>query len=676
MFEYPFNHIKVILFVKRHFLYFLLFILLTNPSLATVRYVKVNAAGSNNGSSWSNAYTDLQSALAVAVSGDSVWVAAGTYKTTTAVPYWEGATFAIPPGVALFGGFAGTETSLPQRNISANTTVLSGNIGNTASAGSWHVVTMNNATPQTRLDGFVVSDGYADGTTTDLQQGAGLYISGAGSAVVANCTFTNNYSADHGAALAKVWTGRVSIGHCNFINNNSQHNGGAIYTSDTTFVQACTFTGNHASNAGAAAYFPGTGLVTIDRCVFSGNTAQIGVVFCDDYNTSITSNTLMAGNVTSYCVFCVQQAIPNSHVHKIINSTIADNKTYFNTQEAVKLNPAAEIRNSILWGNNGSAQVPSGLSGCSYNVIQGGVTQPDNFSTDPQFLSAAGSAAAPFNAATYNYSLNASSVAVDKGDNSFIPSYADSDVVGSQRVYGRIVDIGAYEVPYCNIPVQITAGGPLSFCPGGNVTLTANTGTYSYAWSNGAGTPSVTVAASGNYIVSVSDNSCRGYDTATVMVWPAPVPTIVQNGGTLSTSTSYASYQWKNGNVAIPGAVNPTFTPTANGSYAVAVTDNNGCLGLSLPYPVTTVSVEATNSTGNIRIYPIPAADYVLLDTRNEVPAKIELLDRLGRNSDSKCVHMSAGAYRIDLSDHPSGVYFLRLTMADGTVTARLTIQR
>ena len=99
-------------------------------------FVDINATeGENDGSSWRNAYTDLQSALAVAGASDQIWVAAGTYLPTTGNNLPEDVedprevSFAINNGVKVYGGFAGGETSLEQRDINANQTILSGNIG-------------------------------------------------------------------------------------------------------------------------------------------------------------------------------------------------------------------------------------------------------------------------------------------------------------------------------------------------------------------------------------------------------------------------------------------------------------------------------------------------------------------------------------------------------------------
>jgi hypothetical protein len=101
-------------------------VLCSNPGAgnAAVIYVKADAGGGNDGSSWLDAYTDLQVALAVAAAGDSIWVAAGTYKPTAGTS--RTATFLMKNGVALIGGFAGVETSVSVRSEPrARTTTLS-----------------------------------------------------------------------------------------------------------------------------------------------------------------------------------------------------------------------------------------------------------------------------------------------------------------------------------------------------------------------------------------------------------------------------------------------------------------------------------------------------------------------------------------------------------------------
>jgi hypothetical protein len=103
-------------------------------------YVNANATGLNDGSSWANAYTNLQNAIANTQAGNEIWVAAATYKPTTGSD--RNATFNLKNNVSIYGGFIGNETSRDQRNWERNLTTLSGDVGVSGSNldNSYHVV--------------------------------------------------------------------------------------------------------------------------------------------------------------------------------------------------------------------------------------------------------------------------------------------------------------------------------------------------------------------------------------------------------------------------------------------------------------------------------------------------------------------------------------------------------
>ncbi|MBL7944381.1 MAG: hypothetical protein JNM00_16595, partial [Flavobacteriales bacterium] len=135
-----------------------LFFVFLNAGAAVI-YVDTDATGSNNGSSWNNAYTDLQSALAVAGSNDEIWVAAGVYKPTSGVD--RDIAFEIPSGVELYGGFVGTETTRSQRNWGVNASILSGAIGSgDATDNSRRIVLVENALQTVIVDGFHIRKAY------------------------------------------------------------------------------------------------------------------------------------------------------------------------------------------------------------------------------------------------------------------------------------------------------------------------------------------------------------------------------------------------------------------------------------------------------------------------------------------------------------------------------------
>jgi hypothetical protein len=125
-------------------------------------YVHDSATGANNGSSWTNAYTDLQSALGAASAGDEIWVASGIYKPTATTS--RSATFQLSNGVAIYGGFDGTETMLSDRDWTMNICILSGDIGSIGvdTDNSYHVVTGSYTNSTAILDGFRVVDGRAN----------------------------------------------------------------------------------------------------------------------------------------------------------------------------------------------------------------------------------------------------------------------------------------------------------------------------------------------------------------------------------------------------------------------------------------------------------------------------------------------------------------------------------
>ncbi len=79
-----------------------------------------NAPGSNNGTSWENAYTEIYTAIENSENGEELWVAQGKYKVSL-----NGEGFIIlGRNLKIYGGFTGTETSLAQRNSNPLNTII------------------------------------------------------------------------------------------------------------------------------------------------------------------------------------------------------------------------------------------------------------------------------------------------------------------------------------------------------------------------------------------------------------------------------------------------------------------------------------------------------------------------------------------------------------------------
>ncbi|MEL6968528.1 MAG: hypothetical protein AAFZ63_25025 [Bacteroidota bacterium] len=250
----------------------------------------VHPEGTGEGTSWEKAFANLQDALAVAQEGDQIWVAAGSYLPTTEDD--RTATFAIPSGVAVYGGFEGTEKKFEDRDAKANLTILSGDIGDAAvmEDNSYTVVYFNHVDASTILDGFVITGGYADGMVegADLSTcGAGIFNNGdagVSSPTIANCLFLENFSREGAAIYNYANEGETSpvISDCKFVYNRSDFNGGAVFN-DGNFgtcnptIKNCSFEGNE-SMYGAGVLnrgLYGECQPIITDCVFAENFSMV-----------------------------------------------------------------------------------------------------------------------------------------------------------------------------------------------------------------------------------------------------------------------------------------------------------------------------------------------------------------------------------------------------------------
>jgi len=146
-----------------------------------------------------------------------------------------------------------------------------------------------------------------------------------------------------------------------------------------------------------------------------------------------------------------------------------------------------------------------------------------------------------------------------------------TDVNGCQNTDQVLVTVNALPTP------SIT--GSTTFCTGGSTTLDAGSYT-SYLWSNSALTQTINVTTAGTYAITVTNaNGCTGTDTVNVTENSVLSPTITGSltfctgGSTTLDAGSYTSYLWSN------SALTQTINVTTAGTYAVTVTDANGCIG-------------------------------------------------------------------------------------------------
>jgi hypothetical protein len=270
------------------------------PADGATIYVNQYAAVSGSGASWADATTNLQEALAMAVSNDQIWVAQGTYYPGT--NYND--KFQLKPDVGLYGGFAGNEASLDRQKWQKFVTTLSGEIGlATNSDNSRHVVWAVNATNAV-IDGFVVTRGHSgSGHISGLasEPGSGLYVQNT-PVTVRQCSFTAN-AAKEGGAIALLNAGATLIRSCRFGANRGDGGGGAIHSRNAApVVENCVFYDNIAvAGPGGAVSVTSNMTARIRHCSFIGNTASSygGALYVNNRGTAIVKNSIFwNGNAT------------------------------------------------------------------------------------------------------------------------------------------------------------------------------------------------------------------------------------------------------------------------------------------------------------------------------------------------------------------------------------------
>jgi predicted outer membrane repeat protein len=474
-------------------------------------FVRQAASGMNNGIDWENAYTELRAALATYVGSGGVpsetWVAEGIYA-----PEKPGgsrhSTFQLYNGLALYGGFDGTEQHREDRAPGVHHTRLTGDLnGDDEFQGFqdnvYHVVSAVEVDGTAKIDGFVIQGGRAENGEFDDTYGGGMRIVAA-SPVVRACRFEGNVSERSGAGVHCDEQSRPTIldslfrrnigsavsnaggapyisacvfienegqgagfrtvntnysedpvlSGCLFLNNSADLGGGIAASASSPYVYNCSFLGNEASGGGGAS-LSSSSRATFVNCLFSGNSASSG---------GAISHAQAGTTVVIACTFSGNTA----------------------TRYGGGISEAEDIvvTNSILWGNRvgeehgETAQLhyrayPPAVDYCDIEGWTGGLGGVGNLGADPLFVDADGSDDIP-GTPDDDLRLLPGSPCFDAGDSEALPAdRADldgdgntvepipHDLGGNPRAVNTLaapdfgrgtppVDIGAYEDTDCN----------------------------------------------------------------------------------------------------------------------------------------------------------------------------------------------------------------------------------
>lgn len=297
----------------------------------SILYVDSSITGLQDGTSWATAFSDLQAAIDESATGDTIFVAQGTYYPTeiagsSSDPRDKAFVFTVQ--TRIFGGFDGTEASLSERSTDSvslhvtNRTTLSGDLGvlNDTSDNAYHVVLSLNGQFSSVIDGFEITDGNASGSGTNsiglhsIYRNAGGGINSWGSnATFSNCVVQQNYAKRCGAGMNNTTAGPV-VTNCSFIENTvtgtfsqNQNGGGAGMRNDgsNVTISNCYFIGNetYTNQGGGAIRNENSTISWLTDVIIKGNHAEDGDGGGGIYNASnsapILNNVSFINNTTT-----------------------------------------------------------------------------------------------------------------------------------------------------------------------------------------------------------------------------------------------------------------------------------------------------------------------------------------------------------------------------------------
>ncbi len=401
-----------------------------NTAIATIRYVKPAASGTGAGTSWANASGDLQLMINGSVSGDEIWVAAGTYKPNRVINNLtvisannRNNAFVLKSGVKIYGGFAGIETALSQRNltITANASIISGDFGNNDGANftnmgenAYHVLVSSGTVTNTVFDGFTItganyasaSDGSGsltvNGNAVFRQYGGAIYVVESAPTLSNLAIKSNNayfgsglYVHDDAAATSNT---TPAIINCIFSGNRGTY-GGAVcnFQSRPTFTNTLIYS-NVAIEDGGGIY-SWTATPTLTNVTVVKNSAKRGGGFFHFSNSNVTTrNTIIYGNTQT------NAASPTWQAQVFIDGT-----------------------NTVNLNNNIIQNWDGGFSNGNLNAT--GVTTAQLFD----------------DYTNNNFRLKiCTSPAINSGSNTYVSS-VPKDLDSNTRINDATVDLGVYE---------------------------------------------------------------------------------------------------------------------------------------------------------------------------------------------------------------------------------------
>lgn len=405
---------------------------------AAVIHVSPAGNDANAGQTWATAKRTVQAGLDAAAAGDQVWVAAGTYVGNI----W------LDNDVQLYGGFAGTETDLAQRDWTANVTILDGDEVD-------NVITAYYVSTAARIDGFTIRNGIGGYAYPIDYVGGGIYCNNA-SPTIANNSITANIATLGGGICCLGNSSPTIVSNTIFANEASL--GGGIYSDSTSLlVTGNTITNNTAGLGGGISLQNSSG--TVAGNTITNNTASDagGGIYCYHADSRIASNVIAGNNAAGSDGggICCDYSNP-----VIVGNTIVCNRAASAGGGIYCLSAAPVIAQTIIaFNSSGIFKYGTPMPLLSYNCVYGnrtsnysGLADPTgingNISADPLFVAASPGTDGLWGTTDDTYGdlhLLETSPCRNAGDPGFVPALGEKDIDNQVRVMAGRVDIGVDE---------------------------------------------------------------------------------------------------------------------------------------------------------------------------------------------------------------------------------------
>jgi hypothetical protein len=422
----------------------------------SVHFVDHDAPGLDNGTSWPDAFRDLQSALAAGQAGDQVWVAEGTYHPTQSTD--QQATFRLPDGASVYGGFAGGETALDDRDPLAHPTTLSGEVGRVYDFydNSFHVVTVDPGVTA-RLDSVQIRLGFAFGPDEESRRGGAIVNHG--NLTLARTVLNSNQATDQGGNIYN--TGELLVIGSQ-VELGGSRDGGGIYNLGRATLLGSSVTFNGSIDGRGGGVFNGGDFTAINATIGGNEAVQGGGLFHESgtvslAHTTVSHNTVRDWNNAGGGIYTDIGGITISHTLVANNyqrdpiATIAPNDVHGSFELGSSFN--------LIGVSDGTTRLTHGINGNQVGTI--GTPIDPRLADEPDYHSHLDGQLTAY------VPLLPGSPAIDAGDPAFDPTSFTppllEDELGRPRVSPGTfastarIDIGAFETLPLHLVVTVVA---------------------------------------------------------------------------------------------------------------------------------------------------------------------------------------------------------------------------